>query len=190
MINADTIYQVTNRSGSRVIYSIPELNVRREFSPNETKKIRYEELEKLSYRPGGDVLLAEYLMVKSAEVLDELNMAVEPEYNMDVADIKELMLNGSLDAFKDCLDFAPDGVKQIIKDLAVSMPLNDVAKRAAIKESMGFDVNAAVANNTVAATEEEGAAGAPKRRVVQTAKTAEPTRRAELPQYKIVNPKE
>lgn len=190
MIDANAIYQVTNRSGSTVVYSIPELNVRREFSPNETKKIKYEELEKLSYRPGGDTLIAEYLMIESAEALEDLNMQVEPEYNMSVKDIKELMLTGSLDAFKDCLDFAPDGVKQIIKDLAVSLPLNDVSKRMAIKEILGFDVNAAVAHNVEANTAEPADSAAPKRRVVQKAPAAEPARRSEPPKYKVVSPKE
>jgi hypothetical protein len=54
-------YNVKNRSSSRVIYRIPELNIRREFMPGETKKISYEELEKLSYRPGGENLIANYL---------------------------------------------------------------------------------------------------------------------------------
>ena len=73
-------------------------------------------------------------------------MNIEPEYNMSVEDVKKLMLEGSLDAFLDCLDFAPAGVIQIIKDLAVKLPLNDVAKRKAIKDKTNFDVDRAIAN--------------------------------------------
>jgi len=39
------------------------------------------------------------------------------------------MKTGSLDEFLDCLDFAPEGVTDLIKTLAVELPLNDVAKR-------------------------------------------------------------
>jgi len=39
------------------------------------------------------------------------------------------MTTGSLDEFLDCLDFAPEGVKDLIKTLSVELPLNDVSKR-------------------------------------------------------------
>lgn len=39
MINANTIYNVLNRSSSMVGYTIPELNIRREFQPGETKRL-------------------------------------------------------------------------------------------------------------------------------------------------------
>jgi hypothetical protein len=57
----DKMYNVKNRSSSRVVYRIPDLGIRREFMPGEVKKISYEELEKLSYRPGGENLIANYL---------------------------------------------------------------------------------------------------------------------------------
>ena len=51
MINADTVYNVLNRSSSMVGYTIPELNIRREFQPSETKKIKFSELEQLTPQP-------------------------------------------------------------------------------------------------------------------------------------------
>lgn len=54
------------------------------------------------------------------------------------------MTTGTLDQFLDCLDFAPESVKEIIKDMAVDLPLNDVRKRNAILDKMGFDVNKAI----------------------------------------------
>ena len=53
----------------------------------------------------------------------------------------------SLDEFKDALDFAPNGTKDLIKKYAVSKPLNDFSKREAIKAQLGFDVTAAVENS-------------------------------------------
>jgi len=54
------------------------------------------------------------------------------------------MQTGSLDEFLDCLDFAPEGVKDLIKNLAVDLPLNDVAKREAIFNKLGFNVDNAI----------------------------------------------
>nr|DAG21583.1 MAG TPA: hypothetical protein [Caudoviricetes sp.] len=62
-------------------------------------------------------------------VTKDLNIHREPEYNMSEAQVKELILNGSLDAFLDALDFAPLGVIDLIKDLSVKLPISDIHKR-------------------------------------------------------------
>jgi len=69
---------------------------------------------------------------------------VEPEYNYSKEEIIQLMKEGSLDEFLDCLDFAPEGVKELIKTLSVQLPLNDVAKREAILNKLHFNVDAAI----------------------------------------------
>lgn len=56
----------------------------------------------------------------------------------------KIMENGSLDEFLDMLDFAPIGVMDLIKKFSVSLPLNDIEKRRALKNKTGFDVNAAL----------------------------------------------
>ena len=66
------------------------------------------------------------------------------EYHYSEEDVKQLMQTGSLDQFLDCLDFAPQVIKEMIKTLAVELPLNDVQKREAIKEKLGFDVTKAI----------------------------------------------
>ena len=50
----------------------------------------------------------------------------EPEYHYTEDDIKTLLISGTLDQFLDCLDFAPDVIKDMIKDLAVELPVNDM----------------------------------------------------------------
>jgi hypothetical protein len=54
------------------------------------------------------------------------------------------MVTGTLDQFLDCLDFAPESVKEMIKDMAVDLPLNDIKKREAILDKLGFDVSKAI----------------------------------------------
>ena len=139
-------YIVKNRSSNKVIYRIPELGIRREFMPGESKKIDHDELEKLSYRPGGSNIISNYLQIDNLEVAAEFNAGrpVEPEYNFSEADVAALLKTGSLDSLLDALDFAPEGVKELIKSLAVSLPLADTQKLAAIKAKTGFDAATAI----------------------------------------------
>ncbi len=72
--------RVINRAGNGIVsYSIPDMgNLQRTFQDGEEKILTYEEMRKLSYVPGGQVLLDEYLIIDDKEVLDELNMSPEP----------------------------------------------------------------------------------------------------------------
>lgn len=182
-MNDNTIFNVKNRSDGMVVYSIPEMNIRREFAAGETKKIPYIELEKLSFQSGGRELIQDYLQVKSQEVIDNLNIKAEPEYFMDEAAIRELLVNGSYDSFLDCLDFAPEGVLNLLKRMAVDLPLGDMNKRKAIKDKLGFDIEAAIKNNE-ASKDENAPADKPAERRVQPTENAS---RRTTPKYNIVN---
>ncbi len=139
---------VTNKSTGRVVYKVPDLNVRREFRPRETKKdIPVRELESLSAQAGGRVILYNYLMVHERDVIEYLiNGEIAPEYWLTEDKIPEWMNSSTLDEFKDALDFAPQGTKDLIKKYAVELPLNDFTKRKAIKDILDFDVTAAIEN--------------------------------------------
>ena len=148
--------KVKNRSKTYVGYTVPEDRIHRKFAPNETKLIEAAELEKVTYQPGGQYILSEYLMISDKELAQSLNSApVEPEYWMDEEQIKTLMTTGSLNRFLDCLDFAPEGVIDTIKTLAVTMPLNDLSKLEAIKNATGFDAAKAIQNNKISAETDE-----------------------------------
>ena len=142
----NAMYTVRNRSTSMVVYRIPEKGIRREFAPGESKKISYQELLDLSYQAGGRELMVNFLQIQAPEVTKELNIHTEIEYNYSEADVKNLIMNGSLDAFLDCLDFAPVGVIDLVKTFAVSLPMTDYDKRKALKDKTGFDVDKALAN--------------------------------------------
>lgn len=188
MENKDKLVSVTNRSAGLVVYAIDGTNVRRQFTIGETKKVPYSEIEALSWQPGGLPLIAEYLLIKDEEVLKEFaedqNLKIEPEYSFSKEDIQKLMTTGSLEEWQDFLDFAPDGAKDIAKELAVALPLNDYNKRQALKTQLNFDVDRAIENNK----EDEPVAekAAPQRRV--TTDQNESGRRTS--KYKVVNTKE
>lgn len=149
--------KIVNRAGNGVVsYTIPDMgNLQRVFQDGEEKVITFEEVRKLSYVPGGMVLLNDYLVIEDKEVLEELNMAPEQEYFYTKEDIEQLMKEGSLEEFLDCLDFAPEGVLEAIKTLSVELPLNDVAKRKAILEKLNFNVDNAVKNKQLIEQEDD-----------------------------------
>ena len=140
----NTKCKVKNRGAGHVSYRIPEDGIRRSFAPHEVKEISYEELEKLTFQPGGLTILRDYLQILEDDTIKSFGMRVEPEYHMSEADIANLIKNGSLDAFLDALDFAPRGVIDLIKRMSVDIPLVDIHKRKALKEKTGFDVEAAL----------------------------------------------
>lgn len=192
MLDKNTLVKVTNRDNGSVGYSIPDLgNLQRRFEAGETKEVTAEELRKLSYTIGGKVILDEYLLIHNKELVAELLGEVEPEYYFEENDVKELLETGSLDALKDCLDFAPEGTIELVKKVAVETELNDIKKRTAIQESTGFNVSSAIEVNKE--TSEEKTEETKVRRTATT--TAEPTtsgRRTAAPtasKYKIVNNK-
>ena len=193
MINEKAIYSVKNRSASTVIYSIPEMNnLRREFRPGEIKSVTGSELIQLSYRPGGRRIIENYLLINNEEVLDGLNMEVEPEYKLDEAGVVKLLRDGSEDQLIDCLNFAPEGVKDLVKAVALAMPLNDLNKCKIIKDMLGYDVLFVRSTNEQIA-KESGAEAAPtpakKRRVASTsAATKQTTTTAKRKTRKVATP--
>ncbi len=182
------IYLVTNRSASRVCYSVPELGIKlRDFQPGETKKIYAEELEGLMYVPGGPALLREYLQVHNEEVRQDLVGHTEPEYNMTIDQVRSLIVTpNNYDEWLDCLDFAPEGVLDLIKTLAVQIPLTDTRKMESFKKKTGVDLARMIQAN-IESQEEDAAPAepAPQRRVQKT-QPAEPQRRTSGSKYKVV----
>lgn len=183
------MYRVKNRGASTVVYKIPEDGIRREFKPGQTLQISSEELEKLTYQPGGTLILSQFLQILDLEGIQKANIKTEPEYHMSEADVSKLITSGSLDAFLDCLDFAPIGVIDLVKKLSVSIPMVDIQKRKALKEKTGFDVEAALKHQEEDREDDQKTILKQNNgeRRVQT--EAAPAGRRTAPKYNIVTPK-
>ncbi len=190
MLNKNTLVTVINRADSVVGYTIPDLgNLNRQFQLNESKEITFEELKKLSYIPGGDYILKNCLLIKNEEAVKELGINPELEYYYSEKDIKNLLVNGSMDEFLDCLDFAPEGVIDLIKKLAVELEINDIRKREAILNKTNFNVTRAIEINREVAEETEENKETFKRRVSKENKEESEGgtgRRVAPPKYKRV----
>ncbi len=162
---------VENRTAGKIVYQIPDRHIRRELAPRQAVRVPKEEIEALSYTAGGLDLIRNHLLVKDEQVLNDLSIHREPEYYMNADSVAKLIREGSLNEFKDAIDFAPDGVVDMIKDLSVQMPLNDFSKRQALKEMTGFDVDKAIENDRANRANDDDTAPAveaPKTRRVQT----------------------
>lgn len=135
--------KVKNRSAHRVGYTIPNL-AERLFNPGQEIEISEEEIRQLSYQPGGQYILDNYLQLCKND-RNTLNFdKVEMEYDYSEEDVKRIILKGSLDEFRDMLDFAPEGVITLVKSLAFSLPLADLNKADAFKEKFGYDLATAI----------------------------------------------
>ena len=176
---------VKNRGASHVSYRIPEDGIRRSFAPGETKEISYQELEKLTFQPGGMMILTNYLQIIEQEALNTFGIHTEPEYHMSETDVANLIKTGTLDAFLDALDFAPVSVVELIKKLSIDIPLMDMNKRKALKEKTGFDVDAALRHIEEEKEDDQKTILKTTERRVKT-EAAPAGRRTAPPQYNII----
>lgn len=89
MIDKNKMVKVINKFSGTVGYDVPEMGVHRNFYPKESKEISFEELERLSFIPGGDVILRNYLEIVDEDVIMALfNEKPEPEYHYSENDVK------------------------------------------------------------------------------------------------------
>lgn len=184
MIDKNKEVRVTNRGRGVVGYKIDEMNgLRRQFQHGETKTLTFDELQHLSWIPGGMALLQSDLVIHDEEVVKELLHGVEPEYYYGEKEVRYLLTSAPYEQLLDCLDFAPEGVLNLVKTLAVSLPCNDVAKREAIHEKLGFNVTNAIELVKAAQAEPEVEAKSTGRRAAPVVeeeiqeKASTPTRR-------------
>lgn len=177
---------VRNRNVGGTGYTL-ENGFHRQFEYNEEKRIPLEELRQLSYTPGGEYILKHLLVIEDKSALEYLNMEVEPEYFYSDEDIKKLLLEGTLDQLEDTLNFAPDGVLETLKKIAVELEIPDTRKRDMISEKTGFNINNAINVNHILA---EGAENEPKAEALKrkAAPITSTERKAAAPtsKYKVV----
>ena len=184
------LVEVKNRDSGYVGYKVRDLGIWRNFAPGEIKKISLDELRSLQYEPGGEFTLKELLMINDKDALSALNIETEPEYFYTEKEIRELLTKGTLDQLKDCLDFAPEGVIELIKKIAVETELPDTLKRAAITKKTGFNIdNAIMVNKVMEVPTEEVVEEKTRRTTPITTAEEGKTRRTNLPKYNVVNVK-
>ena len=140
--------KVWNRATGTVGYELPELRINREWvGTGNLQMVSVEELEALKFLPGGANLLNKYLLIKDQDVCEFLNMPTDPEYFYDENDIKVLLAKGTMDQLLDCLEFAPAGVLDLVKRIAVDTKLDSSEKRKVISEHLKVNIDSMIRNN-------------------------------------------
>ena len=190
MLNNTDKVRVENRANAIVAYRVPESKIIRRFVSNETKEITMGELRQAVQIPGTKRLIESCLIIHSKEAVEELLPGVEPEYFYNAKDVDFLLERGSLDQLKDALDFAPDGVIDLIKERAVKNEINDIRKRDAILEATNFNVTKAIEINHLSATEVKTEVktrrAAPMGEEAPVDQSEAPVRRTAAPKYTVV----
>ena len=107
--------------------------------------IPYEELRDIANTRGGRNALKNFLMIKGTEeevteILTSLSIFVESEYYYKADTIKAILKKGSLDLLEDTLNFAPQGVIDLLQTIAIQMPLTDMNKIEMISEHLGINL--------------------------------------------------
>lgn len=207
MLDKDTVIKIKNRSLGKCGYYVSDLGIRRVFYPEEVKEVTMGEILKMSYGGGGRKILEKNLIILNKEAVAEILGDVEPEYYYTKEEVKKLLLYGTLDQLKDCLDFADEGVIELVKTMAVQLDINDLAKRKAIKDKTHFDVTKAVevnewakedenaeetktARRSAPITNEEVEAGPARRSTPVMSEEVELTpRKVDPPKYKVIEGK-
>lgn len=191
MLDKTSIIKITNRSTGIVGYSVPDLNIQRSFTPGETKEVTVEEVQRLSFTKGGKKLLEKYFILHNEDVVEEILGEVEPEYFYTEAEIKELLLRGSLEQLEDCLTFGNEGVFDMIKKLAVDLEINDISKRDLILKKLGYNVTNAINVSKMDSEEKSEENEATSKRKSSPINLDKPQRKAASPQkYKVTSIKE
>ena len=142
MLEDKEMVEVRNLVDHMVVYKIDELNRRVVFNPFETKKVPVDELRRLNYQTGGQILLHNYLCILNDELRQEFN--IDPtviEYDWTIKDIDAALTSSPIDELLDALEFGPEGIKNMLVDRAVQLKIPDTNRRKAIQEITGVDVN-------------------------------------------------
>ena len=178
-VKDDDIIEITNLLDCTCGYIVDLTGVRRILPPHASFKVKASELRELFYQRGGQELLHDYIRVGNKALAQEFGVDVDntPEYNWGRKDVIDALNNPNIDVLLDALDFAPDGIKQLIADVAVETEVADVNKRKVISDKLGIDVDAMITNKNLAAQEAEEKEEKPARRRTAAKKTTTSTRR-------------
>lgn len=178
MIDKSKLIPVRNRNNGRTGYYLSNSRANRTWErTGQVMNIPFGELQELQWTDGGDFILKNLLIVEDKEALEELNMSVEPEYYYTEKDVENILLGTtqeSLDRLEDLLNFAPTGVIELAKDIAVKKQIPDIRKRDLISKKTGFNVSKAIEINITCAPDEtaEPADKKVERKVSVSASTA------------------
>ena len=165
----DMLIEVINTSSGSVGY-VPEMSTvsKKWERQGAVKKVKLGELRDVVGTVGGYVLFSEnLLLIKDAEVREELGLPELDEYVFTESEIKELLKNKSVDDLEEVVQNCTDDMLDTITTTAIKEEVSDLNKLQLIEDYTGINVVEAIKEHQ----EENPKAKTTKR----TAKTATAT---------------
>lgn len=137
LTNNDVVY-IDNNGGisSRIV-----------FHGQQEMPISKDLLDRMRYDIGGSTLVRDYLSVKDEAFREEIGVPEDQiEYDYKQEDVIKLLKDNNIDAIADALDFGPLGIKEMIVDEAVMLPINNRDLMVLIYEKTGRNVELMIKN--------------------------------------------
>lgn len=134
---------VRSRTEGSVAYKLDSLRVARSWPKSgSVLQISIDELKELMVYPGGEYILRNLVIIEDeAARIEILGAEVQPEYNYTEDEIKYLLYEAEDNALLDCLDYAPVGVLELIKEFSLEKMPNTTAKIKAINQKLNINLN-------------------------------------------------
>ena len=155
LTNNDVVY-IDNNGGisSRIV-----------FHGQQEMPISKDLLDRMRYDIGGSTLVRNYLSVKDEAFREEIGVPEDQiEYDYKQEDVIKLLKDNNIDAIADALDFGPLGIKEMIVDEAVMLPINNRDLMVLIYEKTGRNVELMIKNQEEL-TKARAEAGEPEKSV-------------------------
>lgn len=142
-VKDETMVEIQNLADHSVVY-ISYDGKRRSLSRGQKIKVPAVELRQLNYSIGGEYLIHNYLSIKNKSLALELNVSEDSfdnEYSWTVKEVDAALADSNNDVLEDALNFAPQGVIELIQQRAIETKINDLSKRELIKNITGVDID-------------------------------------------------
>ena len=146
MIDKDTVCTIESLCDVELGYKLPS-GVQRTLVPRVKMEVTAGELRELFYAPGGQYMLQQLIRVNNKELAAEFGRNDDDkEYWWTLEDMKKCLLEDKVEVLLDALDFAPDGVCDTLRDMAIEYEIKDGNKIDAINKKFNIDINQMIAN--------------------------------------------
>lgn len=144
----------------------------RRLAPYASMTVTAEELRQSANLPGVIDLFRNYVRIGNKSLAEEFGVPGDAvEYNWTQKDVDYAITTADIDVLLDALDFAPQGIVEMIVDRAVTLEISDMTKRQAIFEKTGNDITKMIqtkhAYDSVTSDDDKADEKATKRRVQQ-----------------------
>lgn len=140
---------VQNLTNDDVIYIDNDGGVERRiiFKPQQTQELPEDMIERMSYDIGGSRLLTDYLSVKDDEIRQRIGVPADQiEYDYTKEEVIANLKSNDLNVILDMLDFAPEGIIEMMVTEAVNLPITNRDVMKAISEKTGKNIEMMINN--------------------------------------------